>query len=172
MATRTGRELSGLAVVTLSGGERMGRVDDVVFLPATGRVTGLMVDRGGMFSKPKFLPAGQIQSIGADAVTVTGEDALLEGDSNSPQSDPAEQTAKSLDGRPVLNQSGTVIGKVADVAVETESLTIPALVIATGLLDNALHGRPLLPLSLVQTIGADSVIASNDYDPKSPPAHP
>ena len=169
MATRTGRELAGLAVVTLTGGERLGRVDDVVFHPATGQITGLLVDRGGMFSKPKFLPAGQIQSVGADAVTVTGEDALTEANPTLPGS--AELASKALDGRPVLTQAGTVIGKVADVSVDTESLTVLALVISTGLLDNALHGRPLLPLTLVQAVGADSVIASNSYDPKSPAAH-
>ncbi len=169
MATRTGHELAGLAVMTLTGGERLGRVEDVVFQPATGRVTGLLVDRGGMFSKPKFLPAAQIQSLGADAVTVSGEDALTE--ASPTQSDSAEVAAKTLDGRVVLTQAGTVIGKVADVSVDTEGLVVGALVIATGLLENALHGRPLLPLSQVQAIGADSVIASNDYDPKSPAAH-
>ncbi len=170
MATKTAHELAGLAVMTLTGGERLGRVDDVVFVPATGQITGLLVDRGGMFSKPKFLPAGQIQSLGADAVTVTGEDALIE--ANPPQSNPAEVASKTLAGRPVLNPAGTVLGKVSDVAVDTDTLTVPSLVIATGLLDNALHGRPILPLSLVQTIGADSVIASEAYDPKSPNVHP
>lgn len=169
MATRTGREIAGLAVMTLTGGERLGRIDDVVFHPVSGRVTGFLVERGGMFSKPKFLPVSQIQSVGADAVTVTGEDVFSE---NSPtQPDPADVTAKSLDGRPVLSQSGTVIGKVSDVSIDTDSLIVPALVIGTGLLDNALHGRPLLPLSLVQTIGTDSVIAENAYDPKSPAPH-
>jgi len=156
----------GLAVITLSGGERLGRVEDVVFVMATGQVAGLLVDRGGMFSKPKFLPAAQIQSIGADAVTVAGEEALAEA---SP--DPTALASKTLDGRPVLNQAGTVLGKVADVVVDTDGLTVPSLVLSTGLLDNALHGRPLLPLSLVQAIGADSVIVSNSYDPKAPPAH-
>lgn len=166
MATRTGRELAGLAVMTLNGGERLGRVEDVVFVPASGQVSGLLVDRGGMFSKPKFLSAGQIQSLGADAVTVGGEEALAEA---APE--PSGIASKALDGRPVLSEAGTVLGKVADVVVETDGLTISALVLSTGLLDNALHGRPLLPLSLVQAVGADSVIVSNSYDPKAPPAH-
>ena len=70
-----------------------------------------------------------------------------------------------------MNQAGTILGKVADVAVDTETLRVPHLLLATGLLDNALHGKPQLPLSLVQTIGADSVIVSNTYDPKAPAAN-
>ena len=159
--------MAGLAVITLNGGQKLGRVEDVVFVPATGQIAGLLVDRGGMFSKPKFLPVGQIQSLGVDAVTVAGEEALTEA-----EPEPTALASKMLDGRPVLSQAGTVVGKVADVVVETDGLTVPALVISTGLLDNALHGRPLLPLSLVQAVGADSVIVSNSYDPKAPPAHP
>jgi len=169
MATQTGREMEGLAVVTLSGGERLGRINDLVFHPATGRVTGFLVDRGGMFSKPKFLPAGQVQSLGADAVTVAGADALL--DASPTQSDPAELAVKLLDGRPVLSQAGNAIGKVSDVVVDTAALTVTSLLLATGLLDNTLHGRPALPLALVQTIGADSVIASDSFDPKNSNPH-
>ena len=168
MAIKTGGELSGLAVVSLGGGERMGRVDDVLFVPTTGRVTGFLVDRGGMFSKPKRLPAAQVRSLGADALTIDGEDALAE---TAGEAEPGEVSAKSLGGRPVLSEAGTVLGKVADVGIDTDALAVPHFVIATGLLDNALHGRPVLPLSFVQAIGADSIIVSNTYDPKSPQAH-
>ena len=164
MAVKTARELAGLAVVTLTGGERLGRIADVVFQATTGRITGFLVDRGGMFSKARFLAAAQVQGLGADALTIEGEDALAEAAPASAE----EIAAKSLEGRPVLNQAGTILGKVADVAVDTEALLVPHLLLATGRLDNALHGKPQLPLSLIQTIGADSVIVSNAYDPKAP----
>lgn len=167
MAVKTVRELAGLAVVTLTGGERMGRVNDVVFHPATGQLAGFLVDRGGMFSKARFLATAQVRGLGTDALTVVGEEALTE----AAPAGAEELAAKLLEGRPVLNQAGTILGKVADVAVDTEALRVPHLLLATGLLDNALHGKPQLPLSLIQTIGADSVIVSNDYDPKSPAAH-
>lgn len=166
MTAKTGREMAGMAVVTLSGGERLGRIDDVVFEPATGRVTGFMVDRGGMFSKPKFLPVGAVQSLGADAATVAGADTLL--DTNPALGAAAELAAKPLEGRPVLSQAGTVLGKVSDVVLDTEARIVTSLLLTTGLLDNALHGRPALPFAHVRTIGVDSVIASNDYDPKNP----
>ena len=169
MTIKTSRELGGLAVVSLSGGERLGRVEDVVFHPASGRVTGFLVNRGGMFTKPKYLAADQVQGLGADALTIKGEEALT--DSDTAGSPPEDIIAKQLEGRPILNQAGTILGKIADIAVETETLTVPYLLLATGLLDNALHGKPQLPLGLIQTVGADSVIVANTYDPKSPDAH-
>lgn len=166
MAMKTARELAGLAVVTLAGGERLGRVADVVFRPTTGQVAGFLVDRGGMFTKPQFLAAAQVKGLGADALTIEGSEALTEATPASAE----DLGAKPLEGRPVLNQAGTILGKIAGVTVDTEALLVPHLLLATGLLDNALHGKPQLPLSQVQTIGADSVIVSNAYDPKSPAA--
>ena len=169
MAMKTGRELAGLAVVTLTGGERLGRIADVVFQPSSGQVTGFLVERGGMFSKPQFLAAGGVQGLGADALTIPGAEALTEFDPAGSALDGL--ASKPLEGRPVLNPAGTVLGKVADVVVETDTLTVPHLLLATGLLDNALHGRPRLPLSQVQALGADSVIVTQEYDPKAPEAH-
>ncbi len=165
MAMKTGRELAGLAVVTLTGGERLGRIADVVFQPASGRVTGFLVERGGMFSKPQFLEAGQVQGLGEDALTITSAEALADFDPAASAIDGL--ASKPLDGRPVLNQAGAIVGKLTDIVVDTDNLTVPHLLLATGLLDNVLHGKPHLPLSYIQTIGADSVIVTNAYDPQA-----
>ena len=163
MAVKTGKELSGLSVVTLAGGEKLGRVDDIVFDPNTGRVTGFFVDRGGMFSKPKFLPTGDVQSLGEDALTVPSDKVLLDG----PSALTGELAAKTAENLPVLNPAGTVLGKVADIGVDTQSLSVPYLILATGIIGDTLHGKPHLPISAVQTVGADSVIVSASYDPKA-----
>ena len=167
MALKTGREIVGLAVVTLTSGERLGRIDDVVFQAGSGQIVGFLVDRGGMFSKPRFLAVAQVQGLGTDALTITSEEALTE----TALLGAGEAAAKTIEGRPVLNQAGTILGKVAGITVDTDSLRVLCLLLTTGLLDNALHGKPQLPLSEVQTIGADSVIVLNTYDPKAPAAH-
>jgi len=168
LAIQTGRELAGLAVVSLTGGDRLGRVDDVIFDSGAAAVVGVLVDRDGMFSKPKYLEATHVRAVGSDALTIDSETALTD-------FDPATLGAtmlpmKPLDGRPVLTEAGTIVGKIADIAVDTDTLRVPYFVISTGLLDNTLHGKPHLPMTAVQAIGADSVIVSNSYDPKAPEA--
>jgi len=163
MAIKTGKELSGLAVVSLTGGEKLGRIDDVVFDPSSGRVTGFFVDRGGMFSKQKFLPAGDVHGLGDDALTVASEKALLDG----PSALTGELAAKTAENLPVLNPAGTVLGKVSDIGVDTQAMTVPYLILATGIIGDTLHGKPHLPVSAIQTVGADSVIVSASYDPKA-----
>lgn len=165
MATKTGGELSGLAVMTLVGGSRLGRVHDVVFHATSGRIAGFLVDTGGLLAKPRFLPAGQVHSVGADALTVSDADAL--GDGAQAQSGPDTLEARTLAGRAVMSEAGTALGTVKDVLVDTEALVVRSLVIATSFINNALHGRPTLPLALVRTVGKDSLVVPNSYDPKA-----
>ena len=165
MAIQTGREMAGLAVVSLTGGDRLGRIDDVIFDSAKAVIVGILVDRGGMFSKPKFLEATLVRAFGSDALTIDSEAALTEYDPAA--TGLSAQPAKPLGGRPVLTEAGSIIGKIADIAVDTDTLQVPYFVLSTGLLDNALHGKPHLPLTMVHTIGADSVIVLNSYEPKA-----
>lgn len=151
--------------MSLADGERLGRLQDVVFHPSNGRVTGFLVDAGGLFAKPRFLPADQVKNLGADALTVMSDTALT--DANPAVTDPDVFEAKPLEGRAVLNHAGTVLGKIFDVVVDTDALTTPEFVLATGLISNALHGKPRLPMNLVQTIGKDSVVVSDAYDPQA-----
>ncbi len=165
MTVKTGGELSGLAVMTLAGGSRVGRVHDIVFHALSGRIVGFLVDTGGLLAKPKFLPAGQVHSLGADALTVADSDVL--GDGAQAGTEPDILEARSLAGRAVMSEGGAAVGTVKDVLVETESLVVTALVLATGFLDNALHGRPTLPLAVVLTLGKDSLVVPSSYDPKA-----
>ena len=160
---RSVSELKGLAVVSEGTGERLGRVHDVAFDSGTGHITGLLVDAGGLFSKAQFLPTLLVRSIGADAALVEVS-AVLE-DPAAALGAPGVHSAHALDGRPVLNEAGAVVGKVAGVMVDEAAKRVPALLLATGLIDNVLHGKPELPLGMVKAIGKDSLVVSSEYEP-------
>jgi len=67
----------------------------------------------------------------------------------------------------VISDAGAAVGTVKDVLVDTDGLVVPSLVLATGFLGNALHGRPTLPLSVVLTVGKDTLVVPSSYDPKA-----
>jgi uncharacterized protein YrrD len=158
-------DLTGLAVITATTGERLGRVHDVIFDAATGQITGFMVDPGGLFTKAQLLARGLVRSLGADACIVEGGTTLEPVHADPPI--PGSLAVRSLAGRPVLDQTGKHIGNVAGAVVDEPSLSVPALQITTGMLDKMLRGKHDLPLSLVQAIGPDSVIAVSAYDPQA-----
>jgi uncharacterized protein YrrD len=185
---RTAGELVGLAVVGATTGERLGRVLDVLFEPSSGRVTGFLVRRanGGLFSRPKLLSRQSVQSVGQDAVLVhnmQGQDAQGQdaGGKGEAALEPVEQdppvpgsvSAHTLDGRPVLDAAGHLVGRVADVLLDDLGESVVALLLSAGFMGDLLHGRPrTLPLSLVRAIGPDSVVAVAGYDPKTAGTHP
>jgi uncharacterized protein YrrD len=161
-----------LAVVSATAGERLGRIHDVFFEPENGRITGFAVHTGsgGVFARPQLLPRLLVRSLGADAVIVEGGAVLEEIASEPPVS--GSIGARSIDDRPVLDDTGKVLGKVADVLVDEATLTVHAFLLATGFLDNMFHGKPQLPLEIVKAIGPHSVVVPASYDPKTATPQP
>jgi uncharacterized protein YrrD len=166
---RTAGELSGLAVIGENSGDKLGRLQDIYFDSATGQVTGFLVNGGGLFTKAEFLARLYVRSLGQDAIIVEAGKVLEEA-----KGEPIENslTARSLDNRPVLDDSGKYLGKVDDIVVAEDSMTVAALVVSTGLFDTMLHGKPRVPFTLVKAIGKDSVIipASHELRPEPQPA--
>lgn len=109
-------EIEGRPVVTLAG-EHVGDVKDVVFDSSKGKMLGFTLRSHGFFSAPRkdVLPWSKVVSLGRDAVMIRGEDALEE----------AELAAEGISehhnvlGNQVLTDTGTDLGKVADVIIET-----------------------------------------------------
>ena len=159
MAYLTGSGIVGLAVLSLSGGKRIGRVRDVVFRP-DGGVTGFVVaaDGGGL-----FLPAAHVRSVGEDALTVE-EEGMLIPEREAPSGE-GEYPSRSLHGRPVVREAGEALGKVADVGMDTDALRVTALLTTDGLLDSLLRHRKAVPIDAVRAIGEHSVIVSDGFDP-------
>jgi uncharacterized protein YrrD len=160
MSYRTGSELDGLAVLTLSGGQRIGRLRDIVFRP-DGQITGfvLAAEGGGGL----FLPTGLVQSIGTDALTIEDEHGLVP--EREVPSGEGEYPSRSLHARPVIREAGVALGKIADIGVDTAAMRVAALLMTTGFMDSLLHHRKAVPIEAIRAIGEHSVIVSNDYDP-------
>lgn len=158
---RTAGELAGLAVVGEGTGERLGRLQDVLFDPSNGRITGFLVKVGGLLSKPHLLPILFVRRLGQDAVLVE-QGRILEEVASDPVY-PDSLNAHSLDNRPVLDDTGKFLGKVDDVLVSEDSLTVTALLFSTGFIGNLLHGKPHVPLHLVKAIGQDSIVIPSSY---------
>ena len=169
MTIRSGHSLRGTAIVALDNGERLGRVDDLFFSPNGGGLEALLIDVGGIFSKPSLLSMAQISSIGPDAVVVADREALIK---NGRMADDGNAVrAGEVEDRPVLTTGGTVVGKVADVMLDTDERRVVGFSLATGVVGDTLHGRPSLPFFLVQSLGKDSLVVSSDYDPKATANH-
>ena len=108
-------EIEGRPVVTLAG-EHVGDVKDVVFDSSKGKMLGFTLRSHGFFSAPRkdVLAWSKVASLGRDAVMIRGEDALEEALAAEGISE-----HRNVLGNQVLTDTGTDLGKVADVIIET-----------------------------------------------------
>jgi uncharacterized protein YrrD len=114
----TGSTIRGLPVVTISGGEDVAEVRDVIYSPDAGRVVGLTLNRRGFFAgrRREVLPADAIHAIGRDAVMVTDESSLTL-PADAPADVGAPPAGRDVTGDDVLTEGGTSLGRVRDVVL-------------------------------------------------------
>lgn len=114
----TGAAIRGLPVVTITGGEDVAEVRDVIYSPDAGRVVGLSLNKRGFFTgrRRELLSAEAIRAIGRDAVMIDDETSLV-----LPEESPAElgtqAPERDVTGNEVLTESGTSLGTVKDIVV-------------------------------------------------------
>jgi uncharacterized protein YrrD len=114
----TGSAIRGLPVVTISGGEDVAEVRDLIYSPEAGRVIGLTLNKRGFLAgrRREVLPAETIHAIGRDAVMIDDESSLV-----MPKDAPADvgepPSERDVTGDEVLTEGGTSLGHVKDVVV-------------------------------------------------------
>ena len=114
-ATKKWTELSGLAIVSLADGKRLGACDDFFFEPATQHIYGLRVKTGMLGHR--VLLTTSINSIGQDAITTANEEQLIS--ESELKSLPTVVAGRNLDSYKIMSESGTIIGKLGNVLIDT-----------------------------------------------------
>ena len=112
-------ELISRPVVTMAG-DAVAEVKDVVYDSDEGNVLGFTLNRRGWLGKPldRILTRDAIASIGRDAIMI--EDAgVLVGEKDAPPEVAHAPSERNVIGNRVLTTSGTELGEVTDVVVET-----------------------------------------------------
>lgn len=137
-------ELTGMPVVTLDEGRIVGEVRDFLFDPRRWRFLGFTLRGRGLISAPLLgvLPAVGIWGLGRDALTIGSEDALLR-DAVDIKSALGEH--EDAVGHEVVTDTGTPLGRIVDIIIETDSRSITIVGYAFARKDGHQLLVPLLP---------------------------
>lgn len=114
----TGSQVRGLPVVTVSDGEDVAEVRDIVYSPEAGRLLGLTLNKRGFLAARhgSVLPIGQVHAIGRDAVMITDESKLQDAEGvASEMASPG--AAHDVIGADVLTEGGVSLGSVTDLVL-------------------------------------------------------
>ena len=113
-------ELKGRAVVSLDDAQKLGEVEDLMVDPVSRHIGSLKVHTG-LFQATRFVLAGDVKNVGADAVTVSSTAAAT----SAPAADdaPLVELTRIL-GNKVVTDAGTLVGELHDVILDWATLTI------------------------------------------------
>jgi uncharacterized protein YrrD len=137
MSNLTVADLKDRAVVSIGQAEKIGRVEDVILDLAEGLVAGFHV-RTGLLGGGKILSARDIHEIGADAITVADR-AALEGHSPDKPALDSLPTSAGLIGAKVVSDQGTLLGTLANIALDPAGLRILCYELSGNLWDQLRH---------------------------------
>ena len=154
---RKGKELQGLAVVDIGTGTKLGSVDEPIVSLSDGRIVGVMV-KGGSGGRRGYVAAGDIRSIGTDAVTVASGDVLHDEADLDEATREAWEARKHLVGNKVMTEGGSLLGTVSDYYVDEHAARVAGLTIGGGLLSS----EDALAADRVVSVGPDAIVVREE----------
>lgn len=147
-------EILGLKVISISEGQEIGLVKELVINPAAGKVAALVIDDGKWFHGAKVLPFSAVAGLGEYAVMVEDSDTLVPVTA-SPEVLQLLNAGISIVGTKVLTKAGQIQGKITEfLADETGKIVTCEMELANG------EGIVPVPSEQVLTYGKEVTIIS------------
>jgi len=153
------QEISGIPVISIETGQRLGTVDQIVLEPDGRTIAAFTVQSvtgGGMLSPEQptasWLLADDIHAIGPDAVTVNNPDRLRETIDRKDY-----LLVGDLIRRKVVTEGGALIGDVAAVNFDQQSREVTGFDISGGLF----KANPTIDIQHLVNIGSDLIIVDD-----------
>lgn len=128
-------EAHGRKVVSVGTAATVGNIRGYIVDPAAAQIVALSLNKTP--DSGNVLPFSDITGFGADAITVAGDQLIVEPDERTSQLD---GKAHVMVGKQVLNTDGQRLGVVADVDFDPASGQIKALILA----EDSVPGAKLL----------------------------
>src|SRR5512146_329430 len=158
-ATVNAAHLKGRAIVTLSDAAKIGAVDDILFDGEYRQVLGFTL-RHGPFGTTEAVSRDRVSTVGQDALTVTGPDAVnsldrlttLTGASSLSQAQHAQ----------VVTESGTLLCAISQVELDDEARTVLSYTLSTSLWKRMRHNAPRIEVQDVLRFGSAGIMIVAD----------
>lgn len=155
---RTTKDLSGLAVIDIRDGKKLGTVGDTVVSPDDGRLLGFVIKSGGLLNNDEsVVEIDDVRSIGADAITVEG-DEIQGAEATNEAFQEARSGDRALAGRKVVTQGGKLLGQIADVVISEEERRVTGLLLGGGIFEK----DDALPADRIASVGPDVVVVTDE----------
>ena len=157
---RTTKELSGLAIIDVRDGKKLGTVGESVISPDDGRLLGFVIKRSALLNQEESaVDIEDVRSIGSDAVTVEGEEVVHRVDAMPESFRQARSGDRTLIGRKVITQGGSLVGKIADLVISENDRRATGMILGSGMFERG----DALSADRIASVGPDVVIVTEEH---------
>jgi uncharacterized protein YrrD len=155
------RTVAGKPILSKAGGEKVASVKDLIVSSDYKKISGVLVDGGGLFGQAKVVPISEVLSFGQDAVIITSKDAVVNAD-QSPDLKESLDHKDTLIKKKVYSERGDLQAKLNDVVFEESSGEITGFELSGDIFKSTPDGIGYLPADDIVTVGPDAVLIKTD----------
>lgn len=151
-------ELLGRAAVVREGGQKAGKVKDLVIDPSGRQILGVVL-REGALRRTMVAPWSGVQTIGPDAVVFNPADSVVR-PVQAPEIQQVLDSRLKMKGHKLQTTAGKELGEIDDVQFDEETGAVLGYELSGGLFS----GHHFLPTPLVMEIGQDIVFVGPEVE--------
>lgn len=155
-------ELRNLPIVSITEGEEVGVVKDLIVDPATKSVVAIVVEDPEWYDGVKVISFSLIHSIGDFAITTENVSSVVPL-SNMPELAQLLRKRITVTGAKIITRGGRFIGTVKEYSIDARTGDILGLELS-GDTDIVSPDRNIIPASGMVTIGKDVIIVNEDVE--------
>jgi uncharacterized protein YrrD len=156
------KTLSGLAIVSIDDGEKVGTIDSLIFNMTDRRIAAFRITRGSLLSgKTDFIGFDDIHRLGPDALMITNQ-SVIEGDPGGKKYGSLPELS-SFSGVRVVTESGAFVGEIVSVHIDERSGNVTEFEVSGGGLLATFRRNQHIPNSDVRSIGRDVAVVPDHY---------
>lgn len=152
------KKFLSLPIVSLSEGQHIGYVKNLVIDSQSKHLAALVIDPKGFFKDQRIIPYAKVVSVGDDAITID-KGAHVEKSASLPEILNLIKEKITVIGTRVITQSGKTLGVVEEYYIDPDTGKITQIEISGGKIEGLLNGKALLDANYITTIGQDVIVA-------------
>jgi len=147
-----GSNILGKVVVTYDTGERVERVQDLIFDQERNQILGFLVREGGLFQSARVIPFENVAAIGNSAVVIPSREVII----SAREHDRIHSILKGdniLRGTRILTVKGRDLGTIVDLYFDPQTGNVEGYEVSGGVFADAYSGRSFVPAPQTLHIG-------------------
>lgn len=149
-----GSDVIGKVVVTYDTGERVERVQDLLFDQDSNQLLGILVDEGGWLSGARVVALKDVQAIGPNAVVIPSKSAIAKS-RKIPEIRQILKRNNVLKDTRIMTTNGRDLGTTVDLYFNEETGVVEGYEVSGGLFADMYSGRSFVPAPQTLNIGED-----------------